>query len=69
MSQGSLKQSGTRGPKVHEPAGSAEMRTFVPEQLGQKGTNRPNRANLSQTVRKQMGHMGCEYVNRPVRPK
>ncbi|KAH9321226.1 hypothetical protein KI387_015865, partial [Taxus chinensis] len=69
MSQGSPEQSGTRGPKVREPAEPAEMRTFVPEQLGQKGANRPNRGNLSQTVRNQMGHMSCEYANRPVRPK
>ncbi|KAH9327471.1 hypothetical protein KI387_007649, partial [Taxus chinensis] len=58
MSQGSPKQSGMHGPKVREPAELAEMRTFVLEQLGQKDANRPNRANLSQMVRNQMGHMG-----------
>ncbi|KAH9293319.1 hypothetical protein KI387_041477, partial [Taxus chinensis] len=43
------------------------------DKLGQKGANRPNRANqenLSQTARKQMGFdLGREYTNRPVRPK
>ncbi|KAH9328646.1 hypothetical protein KI387_000754, partial [Taxus chinensis] len=42
---------GTSGTKRRDPAGSAEMRNFVPEQLGQKGANRPNWVNLPQTVR------------------
>ncbi|KAH9297452.1 hypothetical protein KI387_029134, partial [Taxus chinensis] len=61
-SQGSPKIFGTRGPRVREPAGLAEMRTFIPKQLGQKGANRPNRANLSQTVRKHMGQYGEPFA-------
>ncbi|KAH9317652.1 hypothetical protein KI387_019421, partial [Taxus chinensis] len=67
MSQGSPKNSGTVGPRVRKPAGSAEMRTFSQGRAGQKCANRPNRANrenLSQTIRKQMGHLACEYANR-----
>ncbi|KAH9316200.1 hypothetical protein KI387_024827 [Taxus chinensis] len=48
------------------------MRTFNPGRAGQKYMNRPNQANqenFSQTVRKQMGHLGREYANRPVRQK
>ncbi|KAH9320746.1 hypothetical protein KI387_015385, partial [Taxus chinensis] len=60
----------TFGPKNANTSGSAEMRTFS---LGyardKRNANRPNRENLSQTVRKQMGHLGREYANRPVRPK
>ncbi|KAH9327820.1 hypothetical protein KI387_043754, partial [Taxus chinensis] len=58
MSQGGPKANGTVGPQVREPAGSAEMRTFSQERVGQKCTNRPVRPKWEISALCQMGQRG-----------
>ncbi|KAH9289855.1 hypothetical protein KI387_033972, partial [Taxus chinensis] len=61
---GPKEWSGTSGPQVCEPVGSAEMRTNSSSgSLCDKVREPGDWENLSQTVQKKMGHVGREYAD------